>query len=89
MVQNLQCDWLLRVHYNTTMHAVFFLSPVSKTNITKFSVVFTHKSLYNAGNKRIILTINEEFLYAFIYYYKRIDKHGKFIKFIVLCTEAP
>ena len=33
--------------------------------------------------------INEGFLYAFIYYYKRIDKHEKFIKFIVLCTEAP
>ena len=33
--------------------------------------------------------MNEGFLYAFIYYYKRIDKHGKFIKFIVLCTEAP
>ena len=35
------------------MHAVFFvLSPVSwKTNVTKFSVVFTYKSLYNAGEK--------------------------------------
>ena len=47
--------WLLRVHYNTTMHAVFFvLSPVSwKTNVTKFSVVFTHKLLYNAGNNSV------------------------------------
>ena len=54
-MQNLQCDWLLRVHYNTTMHAVFFvLSPVYwKSNVTKFSVVFTHKSLYNAENKSI------------------------------------
>ena len=49
VVQNLQCDWLLRMHYNTTMHAVFFfvLSPVSwETNVTKFSVVFRHKALY-------------------------------------------
>ena len=38
--------------------------------------------------KRLILTINKGFLYAYIYYYKRIDKHGKSIKFIVLCTEA-
>ena len=31
------------------MHAAF-LSPVSwETNLTKFSVVFTHKLLYNAG----------------------------------------
>ena len=54
-MQNLQCDWLLRVHYDTTMHAVFFvLSPVSwRTNVTKFSVVFTHKSLDNAGNNSV------------------------------------
>ena len=54
-MQNLQSDWLLRVHYNTTVHAVFFvLSPVSwKTNVTKFSVVFTHKSLYDAGNNSV------------------------------------
>ena len=24
-----------------------------------------------------------------VYYCKRIDKRGKFIKFMVLCTEAP
>ena len=38
------------------MHAVFFfvLSPVSrKTNVTKFNVVFTHKSLHNAGNNSV------------------------------------
>ena len=52
MVQNLQCDWLLRVHYNTTMHAVFVLSSVSwKTNVTKFSVVFTHKLLVKKCKK--------------------------------------
>ena len=54
-MQNLQCDWLLRVHYDTTMHAVFFvLSPASwETNVTKFSVVFIHKFLYiNAGKKQ-------------------------------------
>ena len=44
-MQNLQCNWLLRVHYNTTVSW--------KTNVTKFSVVFTHKSLYNAGNKSV------------------------------------
>ena len=37
------------------MHDVFFvLSAVSwKTNVTKFSVIFTHKSLYNAGKKSV------------------------------------
>ena len=45
-MQNLQCDWLRSVHYNSTMHAVFFVS--WETNVTKFSVVFTHKLLYNA-----------------------------------------
>ena len=42
------------MHYNTTMHAVF-LSPVSwewDTNVTKFSVVFVYKLLYNAGKKQ-------------------------------------
>ena len=53
-VKNLQCDWLLSVHYNTTMHAVF-LSSVSwewDTNVTKFSVVFEYKLLYNARKKQ-------------------------------------
>ena len=55
-MQNLQCDWLLSVHYNSTMHAVLFvLSPVSwETNVTKFSVVFIHKLLYiNAGKNSV------------------------------------
>ena len=55
-MQNLQCDWLLSVHYNTIMHAVFFvLSPVFwETNVTKFSVVFIHKFLtYNAGKNSV------------------------------------
>ena len=53
-MQNLQYDWLLSVHYNTAMHAVVFLSPVSwETNVTKFSVVFTHKLLYNAGKNSV------------------------------------
>ena len=53
IVQNLQCDWLPSVHYNTTMHAVFFvLSPFSwETNV--FSVVFIHKLLYNAGKNSL------------------------------------
>ena len=52
-MQNLHCDWLLSVHYNATMHAVF-LSPVSwETNVTKFSVVFTHKLLYNARKNSV------------------------------------
>ena len=52
-MQNLQCDWLLSMHYNTTMHAVIFLSLVSwETNVTKFSVDFIHKTLYNAGKKQ-------------------------------------
>ena len=53
--KNLQCDWLLSVHYNTTMHAVFF-SPVSwewDTNVTTFSVVFVYKLLYNAGKNSV------------------------------------
>ena len=51
----MQCDWLLSVHYNTTMHAVF-LSPVSRewdTNVTTFSVVFVDKLLYNAGKNSV------------------------------------
>ena len=52
-MQNLQCDWLLSVHYNTTMHAArwFFLFcllfPVSRETVTTFSVVFMHKLYYN------------------------------------------
>ena len=49
-MQNLQCDWLLRMHYNTTVHAVFcILSPVFwETNVTNFCVVFIHILYINA-----------------------------------------
>ena len=56
MVQNLQCDWLLSVHYNTTMHTArcFFVSFVScllgdQCDQIYCSVVFIHKLQYNAG----------------------------------------
>ena len=64
-MQNLRCDWLLSVHYNTTMHAEFFvLSPVLwETSVTKFSVVFVRtqiiiykcreKQRENEGGKQI------------------------------------
>ena len=54
-MKNRQCDWLLSVHCNTTMHAVF-LSPVSwewDTNMTTFSVAFVHQLLYNAGKNSV------------------------------------